>query len=115
MRAEVDRFLAHLNSSDEERRRFGRRGGRGSMARLLLDGREERAMIPNISLGGAALDTWIHPPAGTALHLALSESGECDIRGRVARSGGGSLLLIFTEAQNCARMEALLKAFPDAA
>lgn len=115
LRAEVDRFLANLNSSDDERRRSGRRGGQGRMARLLLDGREERAVIRDISLGGAALDTRLHLPAGTAVHLGLSKAGACDIPGRVVRSGGGSLALILTEMQSCARMEALLTAFPDAA
>jgi methyl-accepting chemotaxis protein len=115
LRAEVDGFLTNLNSTDDERRRFERRDGKGRRARLLMDGREEHAVIRDISLGGVALQTGRDLPPGTALRLALREAGECSILGRVVRSGGGILAVIFTEATSCAQVEALLAEFPEAA
>jgi methyl-accepting chemotaxis protein len=115
LRAEVDGFLANLNSGEDERRRFDRRDGRGRRAWLLSDQGEERVAIRDISLGGMAIEAQQKLAAGTPVRIAFGETREGAVLARVVRSDAGVMAVIFTEAASCAVVERLLEGLPLAA
>jgi predicted aconitase with swiveling domain len=61
------------------------------------------------------LETTLALNAGTPIRVAFGESREGAVLARVVRSGGGTLAVIFTEAESCALVERLLEELPLAA
>jgi methyl-accepting chemotaxis protein len=94
LRSDLTLFLEAMAKTDEEeRRRYERIDGSGSVATLRVPGREVmRAAIFNISRGGVALRTDWQVPAGTAVQMELPGAGG-PVAARVARGKDGMLVL----------------------
>jgi methyl-accepting chemotaxis protein len=112
---EVDGFLGNLASGEDERRRFERHDPAGRSAWLLHEAGEERVPILDISVGGMAVQTALALPAGAPLRVGFGDKHADAVRARVVRCEGGVLALLFTDAQSCAVVEAILRDLPLAA
>ncbi|HEX3574189.1 MAG TPA: methyl-accepting chemotaxis protein [Rhodopila sp.] len=96
LRTEVDQFLAAVREENDGRRRYERVSGNGTRVGIQTkDYPPARAMLRDISRGGAAFDCdWSLPP-GTSLDIDLPGNGGT-IPARVVRCGGGTMTTVFS-------------------
>ncbi len=92
----VEQFLtAMADSSEEQRRRYERVDGGGSLGTLQVEGWESaRLPIRDISRGGVALSCDWSVPAGNEVRIALPGAGEA-LLARVANAEAGVIALFF--------------------
>jgi len=111
LRTEVDQFLAAVREdASEERRRYERIPLNGvAVSVQAKDKPVQRAVVRNISRGGAALVCDWNLPAGTPVEIDFAEA-DGRVSARVARSGGGELGVVFsTDPRVRARVDRALE------
>jgi len=93
LRVEVDQFLTAVRDDTHERRRYERMDGGGVAVTLRASGQAGSLRLRDISRGGASLDCDWALSAGTPFEVDLPGGGS--VAGRVARSGGGQVAVVF--------------------
>ncbi|HZF76370.1 MAG TPA: methyl-accepting chemotaxis protein [Acetobacteraceae bacterium] len=97
LRAEVDQFLAEMQTDEGERRRYERLAGNGLRATLRpRGGAEQEAEVKDIARGGIALLSGLVLDAGAEVEVVLPGAGG-PVTGRVARCGGGTVAIAFRQ------------------
>ncbi len=108
LRTEVDQFLIAVRSDKGERRGYERVLAHGETAILRAAGRTAKAVLVDISRGGAVLECDWQLPAGTSIEIDLP-GGEDAVTARVVRGEGGRLALVFgSEPSILARVDRAL-------
>ncbi len=109
LRVEVDHFVTAVRDETGERRRYERTAGNDAVAGLRTPGGDTmRAALNNLSRGGAALRCDIVLPPGATVEVDLPGSDGA-VPGRVLRSGGGELAVVFSsDPQVIARIDRAL-------
>ncbi|HVZ08936.1 cache domain-containing protein [Rhodopila sp.] len=97
LQSEVEHFLAAMARDDGERRRYERVSGQRTEVQVAIDGASpRRAVILNISRGGAALQGLTECEAGTPVQLRV-ESVPVAMAGRIVRGADGITALVFNQ------------------
>jgi methyl-accepting chemotaxis protein len=111
LRSEVTDFLLAVRDDIQERRRYERIPGRGTVASLRLPGREPiSAVLKDLSRGGASLQCDLTLAVGDEVGVELPDAGGA-ITARAVRSGGGLLAVVFhQDAADPARVDRALDA-----
>jgi methyl-accepting chemotaxis protein len=105
LRAEVAEFLAAVQPTGQNRRRYERIRPAGMVAAIDLGGEQVQAPVLDISGGGAGLHCDRQPEAGTLLTVTLPGLTE-PVTARVVRATGEVLSLSFRQdAATLARLE----------
>ena len=95
LRGEVDQFLAAVRSDVGDRRRYERIPGNGAVATLRASGQTGRAVLFDVSRGGASLECDWSLTAGSPLEVELPGGGG-GVAARAVRSEGGRLAVVFS-------------------
>ena len=106
----VSDFLTSMSNSTDERRAYERIDGRGSRARVRIDGGQEfDTSVGDISRSGAALICNRSAAPGTEITVPLLRDTH-QIRGRAARSEEGLIAITFLQnAVNLATVDRALE------
>jgi methyl-accepting chemotaxis protein len=109
LRAEVDQFFAGMRDDSGERRGYERIPGRGAPVDLRAPGQATlRALLEDLSPGGAGLRCQQALPIGTRVEIDLPNAGGA-VTARVVHCENGMLGVLFTgEAADKARIERAL-------
>jgi len=108
LHAEIDQFLVVVRDDTADRRRYERIEGHGAEVGLRAGERTMRAVLRDISIGGALLDCEWSLSAGTKLEIGLPGGGD-PVAARVVRSGTGRLAVVFgAEPSALIRIEGVL-------
>jgi methyl-accepting chemotaxis protein len=110
LRNEVAQFLVVVRSDTGERRRYERVSGNGTTVTLRAHGRDVRAVLRDLSRGGASLGCELSLAAGLMVELDLPNAGGA-ATARVVHSDGRELGLVFgSDPANLARIDRALDA-----